>query len=428
VNRRVLFIGYYYPDANMGGVRMRRLVRLLPRYGWEPVVLTHARGPDSADRAMQGVRVEEAGTEKLARLCQPFGHRNGWAQKQGDQRGPVSVPIGWPNVVKRWLVIPDRQLPWLKPAIARGRELLRKEKFSAIFASLDPRTSLLVAARLSRESGVPCVLEYRDLWTGNPYAHVGQPTVLHRWIHENLERKALRQAARVSAVCRGIADHLMAAHEEDLKAPVEVNYNFFDAAEYPAERRTTGKDAPFIISYTGALYGQREPRAFFEGVRRFVDQSGVGPDHFRFRWAGGVSGIDDLEETMKRTGVRPYMDFLGQVPHGEALRLLTASASSLLIQAPHDTIHLPGKLFEAIGARIPLLALSEPCEVAEIINRCRAGIVCPHDPAAVAQAIGKFHHLHTSGSSWEFDEARLEEFSADKAVSRLAALLDRTAG
>ena len=428
MNKRVLFIAYHYPDTNMGGVRMRRLVRLLPRYGWEPVVLTHSREPDSADRAMEGVRVEEAGTANLARLCQPFAHRNGWAKKQADQSSPVSIPIGWPNKIKRWLVVPDRQLPWLRPALKRGRELLQKERFSAIFASLDPRTSLLVAARLSRETGVPCVLEYRDLWTGNPYSHVGQPTVLHRWIHECLERKALRQATHVSAVCRGIADRLTATHSKDLKAPVELNYNFFDPAEYPADRPSTGKDAPFIISYTGNLYGQREPRAFLEGVRAFLDQSGVTPDLFRFRWAGGVSGIDDLEEVMQRTGVRPYMEFLGQIPHREALRLLTESSVSLLIQAPHDAIHLPGKLFEAIGAQIPLLALSKPCEVTEIINRCRAGIVCDHEPEAVARAISEFHRLHTSGISWKFDAARSEEFSAEKAVSRLAALLDRAAG
>src|SRR6185436_17152001 len=92
----------------------------------------------------------------------------------------------------------------------------------------------LVASRLSRETGVPCVFEYRDLWTGNPYYHITQPTAFHRWLHGRLERRALRQAHRVSAVCRGIDSHLDRQYAVVLRAPVELNYNFFDPDEYPA--------------------------------------------------------------------------------------------------------------------------------------------------------------------------------------------------
>jgi hypothetical protein len=48
LNKRVLIIGYNIVDSNMGGVRLRRIARLLPQHGWEPVALTH---PDEAARA-----------------------------------------------------------------------------------------------------------------------------------------------------------------------------------------------------------------------------------------------------------------------------------------------------------------------------------------------------------------------------------------
>jgi glycosyltransferase involved in cell wall biosynthesis len=427
LSKRVLILGYYFVDPNMGGVRTRRIARLLPRHGWEPVVLTHPRDATSVPAEGADPRVEEVASFDLTRAYERLRSvgRSQPTFTAGAQPEPTSKPIGLTSEINRWLMIPDKQMTWYRAALKKGRELLRHEKFSVIFASLDPRTCLLVAARLSRETGVPCVLEYRDLWTSNPYYHITQPTTLHRWIHRRLERKALRQARSVSAVCRGIAEYLSGEHAPALKSPVELNYNFFDPSEYPPPDPTPPDARPFTISYAGAMYASRSPRPFFEGMRAFLNQSGLAPSQFRFQWAGGASGIADFAEVLERTGVRPYLDFLGQIPHREALQLLLRSDAALLIQAPDDTIHIPGKLFEAMGARVPLLALSGKCETSEIIDRCRAGIVCAHTAEAVAAGLEEFHRLHVTNKKWEFNEAEVQKFSADAAVGALAATLER---
>jgi len=427
LNKRVLIIGYFFVDQNMGGVRVRRVSRLLPRHGWEPVVLTHPRDSTSTPAEANDPRIEPVAALDLTRL---YARLRGLGGSKPDASAsakpePSAKSIGLTSELNRWLMIPDKQMTWHRAALQRGRELLRREKFSVIFASLDPRTSLLVAARLSKETGVPCVLEYRDLWTSNPYYHITQPTALHRWMHRRLERKALRQARTVSAVCQGIADYLTRQHAGILKSPIELNYNFFDPEEYPAAAGAAPAAEPLVISYTGAMYATRNPRPFFEGLRAFIDQKKLSPAQFRFRWAGGASGIADFAEVLDRTGIRPYLDFLGQVPHRDALRLLLQSHAALLIQAPDDTIHIPGKLYEAMGARVPLLALSNPCETADIINRCRAGVVCAHDAQSVATALGEFHKHAALGRKWEFNDAEVNKFSADAAVGRLAATLER---
>jgi glycosyltransferase involved in cell wall biosynthesis len=427
LNKRVLILGYCFVDPNMGGVRTRRIARLLPRHGWEPVVLTHPRDATSVPAEATDPRMESVASLDLTRV---YGRLRGLVRRSPAPASPgkpepTSKPTGLTSEINRWLMIPDKQMTWYRAALKKGRELLRRENFSVIFASLDPRTCLLVAARLSKESGVPCVLEYRDLWTGNPYYHITQPTALHRWIHRRLECNALRQARSVSAVCRGIADYLSAEHASALKSPVELNYNFFDADEYPPPDPAPAEARPLTISYTGAMYASRSPRPFFEGMRAFLNQSGLAPSQFRFQWAGGASGITDFAEVLEGTGVRPYLDFLGQIPHREALRLLMRSDAALLIQAPDDTIHIPGKLFEAMGARVPLMALSGKCETSEIIERCRAGIICAHTAEAVAAGLAEFHRLHVTKKKWEFNEAEVQKFSADAAVRALVATLER---
>ncbi len=408
----------------MGGVRLRRITRLLPRHGWEPIVLTHPRAPDSPYGPEPGICVEEVAAPDLARIYEQL---RGW----GRRPPPASVrpeltakTIGLTSAINRWLMIPDKQITWYRAAVRKGRELLRRHPVAAIFASLDPRTCCLVASRLSRESGVPCVVEYRDLWTGNPYGHLTQATGLHRWLHGRLERKVLRHARRVTAVCQGIADYLAQTYPGQLQVPVALNYNFFDPEEYPPLAPEDRAGGPFTISYTGAMYASRRPHTFFEGMRRFIDQSGLTPEQFRFCWAGGAVGINDLAEVLDRTGVRPYLQFLGQLPHREALRQLMLSQAALLIQAPQDHIHIPGKLSEALGARVPLLALTHPCETAAIIDRCRAGIVCPHTGESVAAALGELHRRFLQGARWDFCEAEVQRFSAATAIGRLAALFE----
>ncbi len=427
MNRRVLIIGYWFVDAIMGGVRLRRIARLLPQHGWDPVVLTHPRDPASGVPLPPGVPLEEVAAPDLTRA---YTRLRGLVQTPPEnddatRKEPATKNVRVPSHINRWVMVPDKEVTWYRAACIRGTELLRARRFDAIFASLPPRTTLLVAARLSRDTGVPCVLEFRDLWTGNPYHHVAQPTGFHRWLHRYFERRALGQARRITALSKGIADYLSGHYSKTLRAPVELNYNFFDPAEYPPPESASSVRRPFTISYVGALYDSRTPHQFFEGLHAFLDQQHLSPEQVRFRWAGPISGVNDLAAVIDRTGIRPHLDFEGQVPHRQAMQLLIQSDVALVLQSPHDPIHVPGKLFEAMGARVPVLTLANPCEVTEIIERCHAGLVSPHDKASIAARLADFYRLWTQGQKWEFNEPEVERFSADASVRRLAQLFDQ---
>lgn len=426
MNKRVLIIGYWYPDFGMPAARLRRIARLLPRHGWEPVVLTHPWDLDAVTDLPAGVRVQTAAafdlTAAFGRIRRLFSRQKTVAASSGE---PRALPIGLTSRINRWIMLPDKQAPWYRSAVRAGRQLLNAEHFDAIFATLDPRTSLLVATRLSCDTGVPAILEYRDLWVGNPYYHIGQPAGIHRLVHRRLERKVLSRAARVSTVCRGIADYLASEYESILKGPVALNYNFFDPEEYPPIQPTGAR--PFTISYMGNLYADRRPHCFFEGLRVFIDRAALQPGSVRFRWAGAIAGVSDLAEVLDRTRIRPYIQFLDKLPHRAAITELTRSDAALILQAPNDTIHIPGKLYEAMGAGVPVLALANPCEVTEIIDRCHAGIVARYDPDSVADALTTFYRLHKAGQRWTFNDAERAKFSANAVVGSLAHLFDDVA-
>ncbi|HMP76427.1 MAG TPA: glycosyltransferase [Kiritimatiellia bacterium] len=417
--KRVLIVYHSFDGTEMGPIRIRRVARHLLRHDFQPVVLTTPATARSTVELPEGVELLRAKAPDLAAIYRKLRPRN--APPPGTTRG-VNQNIGFTSAVNRWLMVPDKQIVWRRAALRTAREYLRASPVDLIFASLAPRTNLLVANRLASEFRLPCVMEYRDLWTGSPYYHLDQATWLHRKLHERMERNAIRGATRVSAVCRGIARHLQDRYSRELRAPVALNYNFFDPDEYKAESSPERTEGPMRIAYIGAMYTGRNPSAFFEGLRSFIDRHAVRPDQLRFRWAGPVLGLPALDAMLERLALRPYIDFLGQRTHAEALSLLQESDLSLLIQAPGDNIHIPGKLFEAMGARIPVLAVSEPCEVTEIIARVRAGWTCAHDADTVANTLAVCRRHVESRQRWPFDEAERDRFSADAAVGGLASL------
>lgn len=424
VMKRVLIVYHSFDEWEMGPIRMRRIARNLPRFGYEPVVLTSRITSRSTAEIPAGVEVLRAHAVDLAEL---YSRLRRAPPVAAGKEGRINRNIGFTSLINRWLMVPDKQITWLRPAIAMARRYLRERPVDLVFGSLAPRTNLLVAVRIAREFRLPCIVEFRDLWTDSFYRHLDQPTSLHRRLHQRLERRVIRDADRVSVVSRGLAERLQAQYPDVLRHPIALHYNFYDLAELegiPARRRKTAD--PFVISYVGNIYDRRNPYAFFEGLRRFLDRREIGPERFRFRWAGGAFGLMGLEERLAHLRLTSYIEFLGHRAHRDALRLLRESDMALIIQAEGDTIHVPGKLFEAVGANVPILAISDPCETAELVERLRAGVVAPHEPEAIAHALERVWEWWLSGAPWNRDEEACSRFSAEAAVGRLAEFFNET--
>lgn len=414
----VVFNSFFGPG--MARNRMLRILRNLPAHGYEPVLLTdvcrnEAMGRDLPSRVVQVPYLD---------LQHAYARLRGRKEPTptAGAKTPESRSIGLTTFINRWLLVPDKQILWAGPAVRAARELATREKFDVVFASNLPATNGVAGARIARALGLPLVLEYRDLWTGNPYHNLTQPTSLHRALHARMERAMLREASRVECLSTGIAEKLREMYGPLLPEPPRVHYNFFDPDEFAAS--TQPKSDAFTISYVGTMYLSRNPAMFFQGLRRFIDRNGITPAQFRFSWLGFIVGIENLQEMIRANGVEPFMDFLGQIPHREALNELRRSHVSLIIQSPDDTIHIPGKMFEAMGARVPLLAVANPCEVTQIMDRTRSGVHCPYDADAVADAIEKLWLHWKSGATWNFAEAEVAAFSVKNAVGKIAALLD----
>ena len=426
--KKVLVIAYSFPPVtNMGSHRILRFVRHFREFGWEPVVLTGklTTGPLCDEKLLAKLpadldihRIESPDlTEMWAKLT---------------RRGQPSVPAVATNqsapvktqrlttFLNRWVMIPDKSFPWIRPAAAAGERLIREKNIAAIFSTSDPLSDHLVGLRLTRRTNVPWVAEFRDLWLGSPYLARSHPTPIHRALHARMERRVVAGAKTIVCLSRGIQDYFTAAYPTCKTRSI---YNCFDPEEYPpAPAPESGK---FTVLYAGALYSSRSPAPFLEGWGRFMAQCRLTPDTAEFVILGGSSDLD-LPAMARQYGVEQSVKLAGRVTHIEALRRMQAATVLLAVQSPEDDVHLPGKLFEYAGARRPILALSRPCETAEIITNHQLGWVVEPDASAVAAKLVEVYALWKEKGHAGLATQSAGKFSINESTRQLTALLEET--
>jgi len=376
----------YPPMASAGTTRVVRFLRHLPDEGWQPTVLTaRAAGPAPEP---PGVRV-------------------------------VRTPVPWPRRllgggrrstrVNSWIAVPDPYFGWVGPAVFKGRDLLRGERFDAVFSS-SPRPSVhLVAALLSRSSGLPWLADYRDPWS--TYMFRTYPTAAHRAAHLRLEAWALGRAAAVTAVNKPIVDDLVARHPW-LAGRAHVLPNGFDLGE-AADDVALGEG--FWIVHTGRLYGrEQQVEAFLTALAAQADDVKalfVGVDQSRVRPGADRLGLG------ARVRVEPL------VPHGRALGYQRAADALLLVNGRRPEA-MSSKVFEYLQAGRPVFAISPAGSAARGLFAEAGGGTCVLPDEPMSEPLAAFVAAVRDGSAPVADRAALQRYELGRLTAELAAILD----
>lgn len=389
--KKLLVIANPYPPmASAGTTRVVRFLRHLPDQGWEPSVLTaRAEGPAAVP---PGVRV--------ARAAVPWPK-----QLLGGGRRSTQV--------NRWVAVPDPYFAWVGPAVLKGREILRGERFDAILSSSPRASGHLVAAVLSEQAGVPWLADYRDPWS--TYQFRQYPTRCHKAAHEKLEAWALGRAVAVTAVNRPIVDDLVARHPW-LQDRAHVLPNGFDRTEEPADVRL---DDGFWIVHTGRLYGrEQQVAAFLEALARQpadVKALFVGVDESRVRPDADRLGLGE------RVRVQPL------VPLPLALGYQRAADALLLVNGRRPE-SMSSKVFEYLQAGRPVFAISPAGSAARKLFDEVGGGTCvlPDDP--MTEPLTAFVSAVRAGEAPVASPGALDRYELGHLTHELAGILDGLAG
>ncbi|MFY1669996.1 glycosyltransferase [Plantactinospora sp. WMMB334] len=415
---RLLIVSHCFPPSEMvGGRRPAALARIAVRSGWDVRVLTAT----PSDRNVAGIGIPEWQVVRAAPLfhwpqlgagSRPVRDGDGTPRARPAPLRPALLrpallrpallrPAGLRSAATRSakflgreaLMFPDGESTWIVPAVTGFLRAQRSWRPDVIFATGPPFSGFVVAAALARKLGAPWVADYRDLWTvGNEY-RVPSRVALRRRADHWLERRLLRSVARCVTISAPIAQTLRATFRVD----TEVVMNGIDRRAEPAVSSPgaagtcwpAGATGPqsLRLAHTGLLYpGKRSPGPLLDAIALLGDEA----RRVHFVQAGPDNGV--AVDAAGRSAVPEAVTVLGHVPAERSWRIQAEADVLVLLMwnDPRDAGTVPGKFFDYLHARRPILMIGHrDGVVAELIRARGAGVVLS-DPAEIAEQLRRW--------------------------------------
>jgi hypothetical protein len=273
---------------------------------------------------------------------------------------------------------PDRYRNWIAPAVAAGLDLVRGWQPDVIYSSGPPHSGHVVAGRLAQRLGAPWVAELRDTWANNPYSDAPRVIEAAQTLYAN---RVLGRAAAAVLLTETAEAEVKAA----LGCPTIVSYNGFTEADFAGLDQVPPLDPQRLtILHAGVIYvGRRDPVSLFQALAI------LGPRRHAVRVKFYHDQMEAVARRAERLGVADCIEICAPVPRRDILRIEREADVLLLCRwaDPRDDGVIPGKLFEYIGARRPILAVgSTTGEAAAIVRQGGFGLVS-NEPMAIAEQL-----------------------------------------
>lgn len=434
--KNVLIIAYYFPPSGGPGVqRVLKYVQYLQEFGWKPTVLTVNEGNFPARDESLLEEIPSDVTVIRTDIFEPYDLYRKLTGKSSDTAIDVntirkegtrlSAAERLSEFIRATFFIPDARIGWYRSAVDAGMRAIADHRIDAIVSSSPPYTCAMIARSLKRRTGLPWIAGMRDPWTGFI-------TTPRRWgiparIDRSFERSVFAEADEVEVAWPGIAKDALGKYPDLPREKFHVLPNGYDSADFPTVDPSERLDDRFTITYTGSMYGRRNPAAFLEAVERLVDRRQIDSARLRLRFIGRFG--EEVMEMFDRSSVREVIEVVGYMPHSDSVRQLFLSDALLLVVDECDESEevVPGKVYEYIGSRRPVLAVApERGSIAELIAETGAGYVAHQSNVeGIAEAVRTLYTDHVSGSSsLSPDEAAIGRYERRNVTARLAGLLD----
>ena len=426
--KRVLVITYYWPPSGGSGVqRWVKFCKYLPAEGWQPVVYT-PENPEltSVDDTMGNDLPEDLEVIRT-HITEPYeAYRKIMGRGAGTDMKKLVTPIkggkkSLSHKISLWirgnLFIPDPRVWWVRPSVKFLRKYLKDNPVDVIVTTGPPQSMHLIGKRLAKATGLPWIPDFRDPWTRMYYLKPLGLTAASWRKHYRLEKGVLDAASAVIAVTPLMQEELQAK----TKTPVRMITNGFDEDDFAVEPLCDGF---FNLTHTGLLASDGNPEKLWKVLGEKCTENPLFREKLRIRLVGKTDA--DVLGNIEAAGLGPNTVNVGYKTHLEAVAE-QKGASALLLPLRNDPEYiliLPGKLFEYLAARRPILGIGQTDgAMAGVIDGTGSGTVSGWDDEETLRAfIDTLWKQYLDGGI-KAPDGDISEFSRKNLTRRLAATL-----
>lgn len=262
-----------------------------------------------------------------------------------------------------FISVPDHYIFWIPSAYKKAKEIIEKENIEIVFSTAPPYSSHLIAYLLKKKfSKIRWVCDFRDEWTTNRCFNYITP--LHYKINRFLEKKIIKNSdvlVTVTAPILNIFKNIFS--NKDSFYLIENSY-----ADDFYKINTKKNNDKLIITYTGSFYGKMLPNNLIIVIENLIKEKLIPKDTILLRFVGNskkyYSEIVNIEN----------IDFASH----KKLKEYKEKTDLLLLILENEAFNVySGKIFDYIATGIPILGLVPEAGVADkLIKESRTGFTC----------------------------------------------------
>jgi glycosyltransferase involved in cell wall biosynthesis len=409
--KQVLFITYYWPPSGKASLYWPLgIIKHLPQFGWQPVVLTVKE--DSFTQRDESFVKDLPPDLKVIRskTYEPFKIYKKFTGKKAEDQLVASETISTSNTslthrLSIWLrmnfFIPDARIGWYWSAVGAGNEILNEEKIDAIVTIGPPHTTHVIGEKLSKKFDVPHVPVFIDPWVDIVYYKNFNRNRITLKIDNHLEKTVMENAKAVVFVTETMRNNYLNKYEflADKSNVLYWGYNEEDFAKVTICKEESDKK---VLVHAGNIFSYQNPRNFWKEIKKNNDTG----SNINIKFIGTVD--PDIKKTISEEGLDNVTDYLGFLPYYEMLKEI-CEADFLLVCATEPS-HVPGKLFEYIRTGNPVIAFGDDNdEVKKLLDQSNSGMMFKYDDSG--EEFFKNFNVLTSNSDYikQFDRKKISE-------------------
>lgn len=211
------------------------------------------------------------------------------------------------------------------------------------------------------------IVDWRDLWTLNPY---WKGLKLFNKHEELIEKKFHNAADLITVVSDGLKEQLSRITTTKIIS-VPNGFDKEDYQKFIHNKKTHLKKLTFV--YTGTIYkGVQDITPFLLALKELLEEKKIQSNEVEFIAAGNTA---DLNQCIEKYGLQEIYTYKGMIPRPDALQLIYNCDIALMLLGKNNKGILTGKLFEYLSLADYILGVdfSNNSDAGKIIKEVNAG-------------------------------------------------------
>jgi len=379
--KKVLFITYYWPPSGKASLHWPlKIMKHLPKYGWQPSVLTVEE--DTFFQQDETLSEDISPELKVTRTksYEPFNIYKKFIGKKENDQLVASETISKSNRslshrISIWLrmnlFIPDARVGWYFPAVKAVRKIIKDKKIDAIVSVGPPHSTHLIGKKISKRLNIPHVPVFIDPWVDIIYYKDFKRNKITLSIDNHLEKTVLQNAKALVFVTETMKKDYVKKHNF-IEGKSNVLYWGYNEEDF--ERIIVNKEQKEekVLVHAGNIFSYQNPTNFWKQIKKENERG----NKIRIKFIGTVD--PEIKKSILEEGLNEVTEYCGFLPYNEMLKKI--SEADFLFVCASEPRHVPGKLFEYLRTGNPIIAFGNNNEeVEQILENSNAGIMFNYD-------------------------------------------------